>query len=48
MGRSVTINHDAVTGHVGVGGVRRADVEEINTEVAKFLDMITYRGGRLR
>jgi homoserine O-acetyltransferase len=46
--RTVTINPDSVTGHMAAGGFRPADVEQINADVAKFLDMVAQRGGRPR
>jgi homoserine O-acetyltransferase/O-succinyltransferase len=46
--RTVTINPDSVTGHMAAGGFRPADVEQINAEVTKFLDVVTQRGDRLR
>jgi homoserine O-acetyltransferase len=46
--RTVTINPDSITGHMAAGGFRPADVEQINTEVAKFLDDLTRSGERLR
>jgi homoserine O-acetyltransferase/O-succinyltransferase len=46
--RTVSINPDSVTGHMAAGGFRPADVEQINTEVAKFLDVVTQGGARLR
>jgi hypothetical protein len=33
---------------MAAGGFRPADVEQINTEVAKFLDVVTQGGARLR
>jgi hypothetical protein len=46
--RTVSINPDSVTGHMAAGGFRPADVEQINTEVAKFLDTVAQGGARLR
>lgn len=46
--RTVTINPDSVTGHFAAGGFLPADVEQINAEVGKFLDVVTQRGERLR
>ena len=46
--RTVSINPESVTGHMAAGGFRPADVELINTEVTKFLDVVTQRGERLR
>ncbi len=46
--RAVTINPESITGHYAAGGFRPADVEQINAEVAKFLDVVTQRGERLR
>ncbi len=46
--RTVTINPESITGHYAAGGFRPADVEQINAEVAKFLDVVTQRGERLR
>ena len=43
--RTVTINPESITGHFAAGGFRPADVEQINTEVARFLDGITRGGG---
>jgi homoserine O-acetyltransferase len=46
--RTVTISPESVTGHFAAGGLRPADVEQINAEVAKFLDVVTRGGERLR
>lgn len=46
--RTVTINPDSVTGHFAAGGFLPADVEQINFEVGRFLDVVTQRGERLR
>ena len=46
--RTVTINPESITGHFAAGGFRPADVEQINAEVAKFLDGVTRGGERLR
>src|SRR5438874_1525987 len=46
--RTVTISPESVTGHFAAGGFRPADVEQINAEVAKFLDVVTRGGERLR
>src|SRR2546426_11423595 len=46
--RTVTINPESITGHYAAGGFRPADVEQINDAVAKFLDVGTQRGERLR
>src|SRR5881296_4181019 len=46
--RTVTINPDSITGHMAAGGFRPADVDQINAEVAKFLDEVTRGGERLR
>jgi len=46
--RTVTISPESVTGHFAAGGFRPADVEQINTEVATFLDVVTRAGERLR
>ena len=46
--RTVSINPDSVTGHMAAGGFRPADIEQINTEVARFLDAVTQGGARLR
>src|SRR5262249_30631545 len=46
--RTVSINPDSITGHMAAGGFRAADVEQINAEVAKFLDTVTRCGARLR
>jgi homoserine O-acetyltransferase len=46
--RTVSINPETVTGHMAAGGFRPADVEQINTEVARFLEVVTQRGERLR
>jgi homoserine O-acetyltransferase/O-succinyltransferase len=46
--RTVTINPESITGHFAAGGFRPADVEQINVEVAKFLDVVTRGGERLR
>ena len=46
--RTVSINPDSVTGHMAAGGFRPADVEQIDREVAKFLDAVTQGGARLR
>jgi homoserine O-acetyltransferase len=46
--RTVSITPDSVTGHMAAGGFRPADVEQINTEVAKFLDTVAQGGARLR
>jgi homoserine O-acetyltransferase/O-succinyltransferase len=46
--RTVTINPESVTGHYAAGGFLPADVEQINAEVERFLDVVTQRGARLR
>ena len=46
--RSVPINPDSVTGHFAAGGFIPADVEQINLEVERLLDIVTQRGARLR
>jgi homoserine O-acetyltransferase/O-succinyltransferase len=46
--RTVSINPDSITGHMAAGGFRPADVEQINAEVARFLDVVTQSGARLR
>src|SRR5437870_2033535 len=46
--RTVSINPESVTGHMAAGGFRPADVELMNAEVTKFLDVVTQRGERLR
>src|SRR5207302_1854358 len=46
--RTVTISPESVTGHFAAGGFRPVDVEQINTEVATFLDVVTRAGERLR
>jgi len=46
--RTVTISPESVTGHFAAGGFRSADVEQINAEVAKFLDVVTRGSERLR
>ena len=38
--RTVTISPDSITGHMAAGGFRPADVEQINAEVAKFLETV--------
>jgi len=46
--RTVSINPDSVTGHMAAGGFRPADIEQIDREVAKFLDVVIQGGARLR
>jgi homoserine O-acetyltransferase len=46
--RTVTINPDSVTGHFAAGGFLPADVDQINGEVERILDIVTQRGARLR
>lgn len=46
--RTVTIHPESVTGHMAAGGFRPADVEQINAEVARFLEVVTQGGARLR
>jgi homoserine O-acetyltransferase len=41
--RTVTISPGSITGHMAAGGFRPADVEQINTEVMKFLDEVTQK-----
>jgi homoserine O-acetyltransferase/O-succinyltransferase len=41
--RTVTISPDSITGHMAAGGFRPADVEQINTEVAKFLETLAQK-----
>jgi homoserine O-acetyltransferase len=38
--RTVTINPESVTGHAAAGGSLPADVEQINAEVGKFLQLL--------
>ena len=42
--RTVPINPDSVTGHFAAGGFIPADVEQINMEVERLLDIATQRG----
>ena len=46
--RTVPINPDSVTGHYAAGGFVPADVEQINREVERLLDIVTERGAKLR
>jgi len=46
--RTVTISPDSVTGHFAAGGFLPADVDQINGEVERILDIVTQRGARLR
>jgi len=46
--RTVPINPDFVTGHYAAGGFIPADVEQINLEVERLLDIVTQKGARLR
>jgi homoserine O-acetyltransferase len=46
--RTVPINPDSVTGHFAAGGFIPADVEQINMEVERLLDIVTQRGAKLR
>ena len=46
--RAITINADSVTGHYAAGGFILADVELINLEAGRFLDVVTQRGERLK
>jgi len=46
--RTVPINPDSVTGHYAAGGFIPADVEQINIEVERLLDIVTQKGARLR
>ena len=46
--RTVPINPDSVTGHYAAGGFIPADVEQINMEVERLLDIVTQKGARLR
>jgi len=41
--RTVTINPQSVTGHMAAGGFFPADVEQINSEVTKFLDEVAQK-----
>jgi hypothetical protein len=43
-----TINPDSVTGHYAAGGFLPADVDQINGEVERLLDIVTQRGARLK
>jgi homoserine O-acetyltransferase len=46
--RTITINPESITGHAGAGGFLPADVELINLEVGRFLDVVTQRGEKLK
>ena len=46
--RTVPINPDSVTGHFAAGGFIPADVEQINMEVERLLDIVTQRGAKLK
>jgi homoserine O-acetyltransferase len=46
--RAITINPDSVTGHFAAGGFIPADVELINLEAGRFLDVVTQRGEKLK
>ncbi len=46
--RTVTISPDSITGHFAAGGFLPADVDQINGEVERILDIVTQRGARLR
>jgi len=39
---------DSVTGHFAAGGFLPADVDQINGEVERILDIVTQRGARLK
>jgi homoserine O-acetyltransferase len=46
--RTVTINPESVTGHYAAGGFLPPDVEQINAEVERFLEVVTQRGHKLK
>ena len=46
--RTVPINPDSITGHYAAGGFLPADVEQINRETERLLDIVTERGTRLK
>ena len=46
--RTVPINPDSVTGHYAAGGFIPADVEQINRETERLLDVVTERGAKLK
>lgn len=46
--RAITINPDSITGHFAAGGFIPADVELINLEAGRFLDVVTQRGEKLK
>ena len=46
--RAITINADSITGHFAAGGFIPADVELINLETGRFLDVVTQRGEKLK
>ena len=46
--RTVPINPDSITGHFAAGGFIPADVEQINMETERLLDIVTQRGAKLR
>ena len=46
--RTVTISPDSITGHFAAGGFLPADVDQINREVERILDIVTQRGTRLK
>ena len=46
--RTVTISPDSITGHFAAGGFLAADVDQINGEVERILDIVTQRGTRLK
>jgi homoserine O-acetyltransferase/O-succinyltransferase len=46
--RTVTISPDSITGHFAAGGFLPADVDQINGEVERILDIVTQRGTRLK
>jgi homoserine O-acetyltransferase len=46
--RVETISPGTVTGHASAGGGFPADVDYLNTEVTKFLDLVTQNGRKLK
>src|SRR5437667_8870029 len=46
--RTLPINPDSGTGHFAAGGFSPADVEQINMEVERLLDIVTQRGAKLK
>ena len=46
--RTVPINPDSITGHFAAGGFIPADVEQINMETERLLDIVTQRGAKFQ